>query len=121
MSNKQETNLEHIAIFHASKAAKISSGSIDFNSVKYFISKAGQVQEEIYSASNDWQAMLASVEVIIMDGCSMPIDLEGFFTGVVIVAACPSQYRKNLQDSIHRYHLFIMPPVEKDEAIEIGK
>jgi hypothetical protein len=36
--------------------------------------------------------MLAGAEVIIMDVCSMTIDLEEFFTGVVIVAASPSQY-----------------------------
>jgi adenylate kinase family enzyme len=114
MSNEREANLEHIAIFHASNAAISSSGSIDLSSVKYFISKTGQAQQGIYSASLDWEAMLAGAEVIIMDVCSMTIDLEEFFTGVVIVAASPRQYTKNLQVSIFRKGEFTMHPVEKD-------
>jgi hypothetical protein len=65
--------LKHIAIFHASKSTVDTSGTF----------KNGKAQEGVYSASEDWDTKLQGIELIIMDGCSMTIDLEEF-TGVVI-------------------------------------
>jgi hypothetical protein len=95
-------------------------GTVDMSSVHYYIFKNGGAQEGDYLASEDWDTKLPGIEVIIMDDCSVTIDLETF-TGVVIVAAAPSQFTKNLKRAIFRSREFCMPPVERDESIEMGK
>jgi len=121
MKNTRKNNLEDIAIFRASKSSKNGSGGVRNSGIKYYISKRGEeVQQGNYSDSKDWEALLRGVEVIIMDGCSMAFDLE-HFTGTVIVAAPPSQFTKNLEDEIMRKRWFTVPPLEKNEAIEMAE
>jgi hypothetical protein len=56
-----------------------------------------------------------------MDDCSMTIDLEEF-TGVVINRCRgPKPLHEESQDAIFRSREFFMPPVERDESIDMGK
>jgi hypothetical protein len=56
-----------------------------------------------------------------MDGCSLPLNLEGF-KGTIIMAASPSLYVKNMEDSVinTRRTSFTMPALSEEEALRIG-
>lgn len=65
---------------------------------------------------------MSKVTLIVMDGCSMPIDfVETGFKGLILVAASPSLYVKNLQDAIMNHFSFTMPPTREDEAFTMAK
>jgi hypothetical protein len=60
---------------------------------------------------------LPSLDLIVMDGCSMPFNLAG----TVVVAASHSLYVKNLKDAMFDHYTLTMPPLEDQEALAIGK
>ena len=68
---------------------------------------------------NESDKYIPNIDLIIMDGCSMPFDLSRF-TGTVVVAVSPGLYVNNLIDSIVDHYLLTMPPVLDEEALEIG-
>lgn len=64
---------------------------------------------------------LATTTLIVMDGCSLPIDLTSF-GGTIIMAASPSLYVKNLKDAViisYRKRITMSAP-SKDEARAIA-
>ena len=66
-------------------------------------------------------AELPNLDLIVMDGCSMPFVNVERFTGTVIVAASPSLFVKNLKDAIFYHCDFIMPPLQETEANDIAE
>ena len=64
---------------------------------------------------------MATTTLIVMDGCSLPINLTGF-RGTVIMAASPSLYVKNMEDAIiiSNRKSFTMPALSKEEALAIA-
>ena len=64
---------------------------------------------------------MTTTTLIAMDGCSLPINLTGF-RGTVIMAASPSLYVKNMQDSfiISNRKSFTMPALSEEEALAIA-
>eukprot|EP00978_Attheya_sp_CCMP212_P043272 scaffold279473_cov59-Attheya_sp.AAC.3 len=69
---------------------------------------------------SDLRKQLPILDLIVMDGCSMPFSLE-IFNGTVLVAASPSLFVKNLEDAIMDQCILTMPPLEEQEALAIGK
>lgn len=119
IASLQQIGMKNIAIFHASKSAKTSSGVPVQDQVKCIIRVDGKVTEGNYAnVRDDVDACLSELDVLIMDGCSMHFDLADF-AGLVIMAASPSLYVKNVIDAIMNHTLLTMPPLDKDEAIAI--
>lgn len=73
-----------------------------------------QVQDEL-------NGHLPTASLVVMDGCALPINLEGF-KGTILMAASPSLYLKNIEDSviINRRKSFTMPALSEEEALGIG-
>lgn len=75
-----------------------------------------QVQDELNAHMS-----AESASLVVMDGCALPINLEGF-KGTILMAASPSLYWKNIEDSviINRRKSFTMPALSEEEALKIG-
>eukprot|EP00978_Attheya_sp_CCMP212_P019038 scaffold52857_cov33-Attheya_sp.AAC.2 len=122
MSKKRKNCLDNIAIFRASKSSKTGSGAVDVNLVTCFISKNGStiLEGEYKHVNKQLKGILSDVEVIIMDGCSLGLDLSKF-TGTVIIATSPSQYTRNLEQEIFNTKTLMMPPLDGTEAVTMGR
>ena len=118
---RSDRRYSNIAIFYGSKSAKTITGDpILSETFCYAALKGERVIEGHYGdVRNQLLKYLPSIDLIIMDGCSMPFDLSTF-TGIVVVAGSPSLYVKNLIDSIVDHYLLTMPPLLDGEALEIG-
>lgn len=121
------TRMKHffptIAVCYAPKTAKTKFGTPTSDEVKCIIWKDGKIDVEgMYAiVKEELRRQLPNLDLIVMDGCSMAfVDVE-VFKGVVIVAASPSLYVKNLKDAIFCHYDFTMPPIEQDEAFEIAE
>jgi hypothetical protein len=121
MSKKRKNRLDNVAIFRASKSSKTTTGAVDANRVRCFISKNGStILEGVFKdVDKHLEVALSDVEVIIMDGCSLGLDLCKF-TGTVIIAASPSQYTRNLEREIFNTEKLMMPPLDGTEAVAMG-
>jgi hypothetical protein len=63
---------------------------------------------------------MRSLEVIIMDGCSMTFSLEEF-DGLVLVAASPCLYTRNLRQAILRNVVLYMPTWSMAEGLQLAQ
>lgn len=111
-----------IAICYAPKSAKTKNGTPTSDVVKCVIWKDGKIDVDgtYRIVEEELESQLPNLDLIVMDGCSMQfVDVE-VFKGVVIVAALPSLYVKNLKDAIFWHYDFTMPPIEDEEAFEIA-
>ena len=63
---------------------------------------------------------LSKMDLILMDGCSMPLGATTRFKGVLIVAASPSLYVGNLTKIIVDQCFVTMPALELQESYEIA-
>ena len=64
--------------------------------------------------------LLGSLQLVVMDGCTVPMDLTEF-QGVLIVAAPPSLYAKNIENAVFDTLYLTMPAVEEDDALAMAK
>jgi hypothetical protein len=115
----------NIAIFYASKNSKSTTGEprVEETRCVLFVNDR-QVFDGQYAQYDHvricLEENLPSLDLIVMDGCSMPFDLAEF-KGTVVVAASPSLFVKNLKDAMIDHYTLIMPPLEDQEALAIGK
>jgi hypothetical protein len=112
----------NIAICYAPINSLSANGVPDKNEIRCVVFVEGEkIVEGRYSdVKRELVGKLPSIDLIIMDGCSMPFSLEGF-TGTVLVAASPSLFVRNLKNSIIDQSILTMPPLEEQEALAIGK
>ena len=113
---------KNVAICYAPKSAKTIYGSPQTDEVICAAWKSGtKVMEGTYSAvRNNLVEELPSLDLIVMDGCSMPFVNVEKFNGTVLVAASPGLYVKNLKDAIFYHRDFVMPSLHKEEARSIA-
>jgi hypothetical protein len=73
------------------------------------------------TVENQIDAHMPTTVLVVMDGCSLPLKLEGF-KGTILMAASPSLYIKNIEDSvfINRRRSYTIPPLTEEEAFGIG-
>ncbi|KAL3910705.1 MAG: hypothetical protein SGILL_007587, partial [Bacillariaceae sp.] len=111
----------NIALFYGSKSSKTITGDPILSETKCYVVLNGEtvVEGNYGDVRNQLEKYFPNIDLIIMDGCSMPFDLSKF-TGTVVVAGSPSLYVKNLIDSIIDHYLLTMPPLLDGEALEIG-
>lgn len=111
----------NIAVFYGSKSSKSIPGDQILSETLCYVVKNGATV--IHGSYGDVRkyllTYLSKMDLIIMDGCSMPFDLSGF-TGTLVVAGPPSLYVKNLIDAIIDHYMLTMPPLLDEEAFEIG-
>ena len=108
--------LSNVAVFYSSKSSKTITGE----TTCYVMLNGKTVVEGSYGdVRNNLVTVLPKMDLLIMDGCSMPFDLSGF-TGTLVVAGSPSLYVKNLIDAIIDHYMLTMPPLLDEEAFEIG-
>jgi hypothetical protein len=112
--------MPNIVIFHAPKIAKVGY-KIDVSAVAVSIWIQGKekCRGKYSQLSPQVEEMMASISLIVMDGCSVPLKLDGF-KGMIIVAASPSLYVKNIMDAIFDHVLLTMPVLEAEAAKRIA-
>jgi hypothetical protein len=105
-----------IVIFHAPKIAK-RGYKIELSAVQVSIWVGGKEQSRgVYPQMVDQVTkIMTCINLIVMDGCSVTMDLLGF-KGMLLVAASPSLYLKNIADAIFDHAFLTMPAVEAEEA-----
>jgi hypothetical protein len=105
-----------IVIFHAPKIAKLGY-IIELSAVQVSIWVGGKEQSRgVYPQMVDQVTkIMTCINLIVMDGCSVTMDLLGF-KGMILVAASPCLYLKNIADAIFDHEFFTMPAVEAEEA-----
>jgi hypothetical protein len=91
----------NIAIFYASKNATSITGEprVEETRCVLFVNDRQVVDGQYNRVRISLEEHLPSLDLIVMDGCSMPFDLAGF-KGTVVVAASPSLYVKNLKNAM---------------------
>lgn len=116
----RQSNLENMALFHAQPFLKSSTGRIFMDEIVCSVWLGGKriINGDYKTVRQTVKENLSKVDMIVMDGCSMHIDLsDAGFKGLILVAASPSLYVKNLQDGIPTNHFsFTMPPIPNEEA-----
>lgn len=122
MGRSAKIHKKCIALFYASKSSKGINGVPDISEVECHVMRNGitVINGKYSSVRDNLKEHLPQIKLIIMDGCSMPFDLTGF-TGILIVAASPSLYVKNLSDAIFDHFMVTMPALEVGEALDIAK
>lgn len=65
------------------------------------------------------EEIITSINLIVMDGCTVPLHLEGF-KGMIIVAASPSPYVKTIMNKIVDHVLLTMPVLDAESAKRIA-
>lgn len=98
----REQHLDNVAIFRACKSSTSTNGVVGLATLAYYIRNGNKESKGLYLEINqtDLTALLAGVEMIVMDGCCLELECLQDFEGIVIVAACPSQFTKNLTDLV---------------------
>jgi hypothetical protein len=123
LARYRKGGLKDLALFHAPKFLKSGSGYVNPDNVKcsVWLDEKNKITGHYRNVENKIEAMLSKVEMVIMDGCSMPIDfVMNHFKGLIVVSASPSLYVKNLLDGIGNHFSFTMPPLPNDEALEMA-
>ena len=110
-----------IALFYSSKTSMARTGRPILSETECYVVLNGEtvVKGKYDNVRNELDKYNPNIDLIIMDGCSMPFDLSRF-TGTVVVAVSPGLYVNNLIDSIVDHYLLTMPPLLDEEALEIG-
>lgn len=111
----------NIALFHSSKFSKTKMGDPILSETECYVVLNGETVVEGYygSVQNQLEKYFPNIDLIIMDGCSMPFDTCKF-KGTLVVAGTPSLYVKNLINSIFDHYVLTMPPLLDQEALEMG-
>jgi hypothetical protein len=118
--SRYRTVMPNIVIFHAPKIAKMGY-KIDVSAVvvSIWIEGKEKCRGKYSQLAPQVEEIMASINLIVMDGCSVPLDLEGF-KGMILVAASPSLYVKNIMDEIFDHVLLTMPVLEAEAAKRIA-
>jgi hypothetical protein len=123
MARYRMGDVKNVALFHANKTLKSGTGSVDNDKVtcSVWLDSQKVIEGKYGNEGENIEQIISKVDLIIMDGCSMPIGLGETatgFKGLVLVSASPSLYVKNLLDAIPTNHFrFTMPPIPKEEAL----
>lgn len=130
---------ENIAVLYAPKLAKKPGGEVDLEGLScvFWLNEGGVDEaksgDEVFvhgsedrkegsyvELREELRKALPRLDLVVMDGCTIPFDLQNF-TGAVIAAASPSMFVKNLADQFPTSNSFYtMPPVEEEEALVMG-
>jgi hypothetical protein len=119
---RSRKNFANIAICYASRNSKSANGVPELTEIQCVVFVEGEtIVEGSYSdVRPELVGKLPSLDLIVLDGWSMPFNLERF-TGTVLVAASPSLFVNNLKNAIIDQCILTMPPLEEQEALAIGK
>ena len=121
---KKSWGLSSFGVFHSPKTGKARvDGGIDDVLCTVYINNEVIIDKQQYGLESTrikLDSLLAQLDGLFYDGCSMSFSLESFF-GIVFVSASPSLYTKNLQDALFNYRRLCMPTWSRTESIACGK